>query len=359
MAISRGKLTAYLKTVSDLEAAIHTNKEAKKKLEGERKFLGIPAKIEMEEVNRREVNYVKPGGKWVVLIGTILGVIYLIMFVKGYIFYTVNNDLFGAYQDFIKKSLIDQFVPSIVVFFAIALCAKVIPTHNAKTEYNRSKAKADSDYERTLAKAKMVYDEALKTDKARLQKENELADDMKMKIAEIDSNISKLQAELDRLYAMNIIYDSYRGQVATAYMYDYVASGMCPGLEGSDGAYAQYVNDIRAQRIVASIEDMRDVMKQGFAAVLSMQNTMCNQLSSCMQILGSMDRSMASINNNVGVIRGNSYKGLEYQQQCAEQAARIADGVDRVALNSSIAELNRMNERAQSGVNTFGMNYPD
>lgn len=61
---------------------------------------------------------------------------------------------------------------------------------------------------------------------------------------------------LEKYYDMNIIYPKYRNLVAVSSFHEYLASGRCAGLEGTDGAYNLYENEIRQDIIISKLDDI-------------------------------------------------------------------------------------------------------
>lgn len=59
---------------------------------------------------------------------------------------------------------------------------------------------------------------------------------------------------LDELYNMGIIFPKYRNYVAVCSMYEYFSSGRVDTLEGANGAYNLYENEIRQNLIISSLE---------------------------------------------------------------------------------------------------------
>lgn len=59
---------------------------------------------------------------------------------------------------------------------------------------------------------------------------------------------------LDELYNMGIIFPKYCNYVAVCSMYEYFSSGRVDTLEGANGAYNLYENEIRQNLIISSLE---------------------------------------------------------------------------------------------------------
>lgn len=57
-------------------------------------------------------------------------------------------------------------------------------------------------------------------------------------------------------YNTNIVFQKYQNMVALTTFYEYLLSGRCSKLEGADGAYNIYEQEIRADRIIAKLDDI-------------------------------------------------------------------------------------------------------
>lgn len=101
-----------------------------------------------------------------------------------------------------------------------------------------------------------------------LNKELELINSQKQFVAEqelkiIDEGMEKVsdsqsetQRLLDKYYDMDIIYPKYRNLVAVSSFHEYLASGRCTNLEGTDGAYNIYENEVRQDMIISKLDDI-------------------------------------------------------------------------------------------------------
>ncbi|MCL2576653.1 MAG: hypothetical protein FWE27_01190 [Defluviitaleaceae bacterium] len=73
--------------------------------------------------------------------------------------------------------------------------------------------------------------------------------------AQNNSLISKTQKVLNELYNFNIIFPKYRGNIVPiANFCEYIGSGRCNSLEGHEGAYDIYENEVRLDRIIERID---------------------------------------------------------------------------------------------------------
>jgi hypothetical protein len=119
------------------------------------------------------------------------------------------------------------------------------------------------------------------------------------KIASLQSEIGKTKAfisatkkVLSELYALNILFSKYRNLVAVSSIYEYLRSGRCVALEGHDGAYNIFENEIRQDiiiiqldRAIAKLEEIRQTQYMLYDAVQE-SNMLLIQANKEMQKIG-------------------------------------------------------------------------
>lgn len=354
--MNKNQLLEYLKVVSELESTLYAHREAKARLLASKSKLGIHANIQREYVAMEQVDYKQKNIPEAMVtampIGLMVGVGAVGLLALGFIGSLLQFDC-GSCYGFGGLGLVVA-IPLIL----IPILAERSNNTDAQNEYDRKYNAAVNKYNTALSTAESNYQAAIASDLTRINKELQLVPIIDAHIKEIEENITTLEKRLIQLYNLNVIYPTYRNHVAIAQIYDYIASGMCPALEGGDGAYAQYMNDVRAEKICTSIKALENTIAQGFSAVIAMQNTLCNQLNECIGLLHGIDSSLSSISEHTANIQQYTYDALQYQREVSGYLSRIAGGVDRVALNSRISELNRMSERVQNNANTIFMSYP-
>lgn len=75
-------------------------------------------------------------------------------------------------------------------------------------------------------------------------------------ISRLDQNYDMLLDTLDRLYDANVIYPKYRYLVAISSFYEYFSSGRCSQLQGHEGAYNIYENELMGRTIIGKLDDI-------------------------------------------------------------------------------------------------------
>lgn len=76
------------------------------------------------------------------------------------------------------------------------------------------------------------------------------------------NNISDCQNALEQLYNLDIIFPKYRNFVAISQIYEYYMSGRCTELEGHEGAYNIFENEVRQDIIILQLNNISNQLEQ-------------------------------------------------------------------------------------------------
>lgn len=87
---------------------------------------------------------------------------------------------------------------------------------------------------------------------------NRKIDILKQELYKLDASYSQTQNILNMYYSKNIIYRKYRDIVAISSFYEYLESGRCTCLEGHEGAYNIYENELMQKIIISKLDDIID-----------------------------------------------------------------------------------------------------
>lgn len=77
-----------------------------------------------------------------------------------------------------------------------------------------------------------------------------------------EASITKTTAVLNKYYSYNIIFPKYRYLEAVSSFYEYFASGRCSTLEGHEGAYNIFENELRQGLIINKLDDIIDHLER-------------------------------------------------------------------------------------------------
>lgn len=222
-------------------------------------------------------------------------------------------------------------------------------THQQKIyddEYNEELKRAESEYLRLCEESKIRHEKTLQECKEAITKweyeisklsdsefiantpENALKNILAADIANAEDLLKRTYDARKQLYDCNIIFGKYRNPVALATFYEYLISGRCVGLDGSDGAYNLYESEIRANMIIFQlsevIENLEKIKENQFTiySQLSDMNYALNQLNSTMHSavgeLKGIKENTAVISENTAVIAHNTAATAYYAKKNAE-----------------------------------------
>ena len=71
---------------------------------------------------------------------------------------------------------------------------------------------------------------------------------------EVSNSLGIVQATLEKMYLLGIIYPKYHNIIALSSIYEYIDSGRCDKLEGHDGAYNTYELEVRLDKIITKMD---------------------------------------------------------------------------------------------------------
>ncbi len=96
-----------------------------------------------------------------------------------------------------------------------------------------------------------------------IEAQKKTCEEAKASAAQMGATVSNLQSAivatngiLEKLYAADVIYAKYRNLVAVGMFCEYLMSGRCDKLEGHEGAYNIFENELRQNMIVAKLDDV-------------------------------------------------------------------------------------------------------
>lgn len=106
-------------------------------------------------------------------------------------------------------------------------------------------------------KSIIQYNEKVKEDNKAIQ------EDAKRRLAIVEDEYNKARENymeteklLNQYYDEGIIFEKYRALVPVCMFYEYLESGRCSQLEGHEGAYNLYENELRLNIIIGKLDDI-------------------------------------------------------------------------------------------------------
>lgn len=206
-----------------------------------------------------------------------------------------------------------------------------------KREVAIAKAQKDADVAKvTLDKAEASTEKVTKEMADRVSPTNAIRELIAKEIADTEELLKKTLAARNELYAYDIIFVKYRNAVALSSFYEYLSSGRCTTLEGADGAYNIYENEIRLNLVISQLDtviaSLEDIKQNQYMMYQEMRN-----INASLQRLNStMDKAFASIQG----IEANTSSMNEYMEHISKNSDVIAHNTAVTAYYSKVnAEL--------------------
>ena len=199
---------------------------------------------------------------------------------------------------------ISSAIPSGMVTISLFLIAiAVLENRNNKDKYEEQYAqykselnsfnKLSSEYEKKKKAVEEEYKEAVNTYNIALENYKKMEASAMVPHNELLSN---LENALAAHYEENILFAKYRNLVAVSTIDEYLQSGRCEALVGSDGAYNLYEMELRQNIVIGQLSAILDNMEQIKAnqytlyQELSVANNTINEIISDIRDLKSLSK---------------------------------------------------------------------
>lgn len=147
-------------------------------------------------------------------------------------------------------------------------------------------------------------------------------------IEEAENLLKKLYECRNTLYSYNIVFDKYRNVVALSTFYEYLMAGRCTVLEGHEGAYNIYENEIRANMIIGQLtqvinklDEIKDTQYMIYTELRSVNQSL-DRLNETMDkalvSIQNMEKDIANISANTDLIAHNTTVSAYYSKVNAQ-----------------------------------------
>ena len=127
---------------------------------------------------------------------------------------------------------------------------------------------------------------------------------------------SECSSIIKKLYAFNIVYDKYHGLIPISSFYEYICSGRCYQLEGHEGAYNIYENELLAKMIIDKLDivinQLESIKKSQYMLYTALQNSnenalhLTNLMNTAIDKLDDIDSSQQIIAYNTQLNNANT-----------------------------------------------------
>ncbi len=118
---------------------------------------------------------------------------------------------------------------------------------------------------------------------------------------------------LNKLYSKNIIFPKYRNFAAIAQIYEYLLSGRCDQLEGTNGAYNLYESELRQNIIIDKLDEIINQLENLNATM----NVMCGAIQRTNHLLSGISMTLGQIEANTAL--------TSYNTQCIAYNTNLAN----------------------------------
>lgn len=146
----------------------------------------------------------------------------------------------------------------------------------------------------------------------------------------------QLENTRDRLYSANIIYRDFRNLIAVSQILAYLEMGVADTLEGPNGAYKEYLKDVRTKRICNKLEDLQTEIGNAFRGL---QNVLIKEMRISHQ---KIDQFSAKFTENMNDMRdtiNNASNNISSATaQCCSRLDKLDQKVNTMSWNQYIFE---------------------
>lgn len=317
--VTKQEMMQYLSAVSDVEGALYFYEEAEGKLKQDRDSMK-PAAVRPERPKPHfeySVDLFEEygAGYW------ISGVVWLVFFILE----CVQEGRFIWWEAFVFPFLSAGcgWVLNWIGIFVFDACLTPLFTLGSR---KRKEREADAIAEAAYEKKVRFYEEACAIENKAIKKMDETIDGVNKKCEE-------LRLQRSQLYAMNVLHPSFQNMIAANQIREYLEMGICDGLEGTNGAYALYMQDVRANRICESIDDLRQTVQEGFN-----------------EVKGKMSAVMAELrrtNANIDALNTSINSGFSDMQRAISEGQEKFNANQQASLNEANGYLRSISKTLQ------------
>lgn len=188
------------------------------------------------------------------------------------------------------------------------LCEKI--SRDREKDYLTRKNRAQSQYKKKLQAVQKELQnieeqlDSLNTKSVEWNTpiKNEAASLIEKKIIEAKEILEKQYKTRSEMYSLNIVFGKYRNLVALTTFYEYLISGRCSFLEGAHGAYNIYEAEIRSNKIISQLSEIRNSLD----SIQNTQYTICTQIQDINQRTAHLAKSMDAACNALLEIKQSS-----------------------------------------------------
>ncbi len=196
--------------------------------------------------------------------------------------------------------------------------------NEALQQYEEKKKRLLMNAENNIQKAKSIWEGLKQRENAFTPESNDNLPEIHLKEL-LDNEILSAETLLketykcrNELYSLNIVFEKYRNPVALATFYEYLMSGRCTSLEGANGAYNIYEQEVRADIIIDKLDKIIISLDQ----IKNNQYMIYQELCTINQNLDRLNKTVSEISDTVKSI-DKTTREIEYNTAATAYYSKI------------------------------------
>lgn len=151
-------------------------------------------------------------------------------------------------------------------------------------------------------------------------------------IADGEKLLGELIAARNKMYSLNVIYPKYRNLVAISSIYDYLVSGRCSVLTGSDGAYSLFESESKTNLILTRLADVVSSLEK----IQENQYLLYQQISEINSGIQTLNQSMEKVVTSLAKLEAKADDMTKHLTSIDNKATAIGSSVASIAENTEV-----------------------
>ncbi len=252
--MTKEDLLKYLTDCKDLELEYYNMSQEQEALQRNINLLGNPRRFSKPTKRKAEEN----NGVWWIIAFIVFAILGHIVTCKPiwYAWYQFNvvTDFLGDAKEWNIEVIICGPIFLIVYIILALIAALAIGGIAAGIVYLFEKPVVEQKAENEYQIVMRDYNAKVQADNDRVSLENRQKAILQSRVDQLKSMKHETLDALDKLYDVGVVYAKYRALVPIVMFCEYMESGRCSQLEGHEGAYNIYENELRQNIIISKIE---------------------------------------------------------------------------------------------------------
>lgn len=151
-------------------------------------------------------------------------------------------------------------------------------------------------------------------------------------ISDGENLLNKLIEAKNQMYSQNVIYLKYRNLIAISSIYDYLVSGRCSNLTGSDGAYNLFESESKTNYIMTKLDDVVSSLDQ----IQENQYMLYQKISEINDGIKTINQSLEKVIISLSNIEVNASDMSRYLKSIDNNTFDISESVANISDNTEI-----------------------